>query len=85
MIEHVVSRKIYFFIFGALMVLTGVTVWVANLDLAAGMQSSRFDSCPLGDAGSFTQQRSVQLEIDLFVGAILWLIILFAFTRYLTI
>ena len=33
MSEHVVSRKVYFAIFGALMVLTAVTVWVANYDL----------------------------------------------------
>ena len=33
MSEHVVSRKVYFLIFGALMVLTAITVWVANLDL----------------------------------------------------
>lgn len=33
MSEHVVSRKIYLTIFGALMVLTALTVWVANFDL----------------------------------------------------
>ena len=33
MSEHVVSRKIYFIIFGALLVLTAATVWVANFDL----------------------------------------------------
>jgi cytochrome c oxidase subunit 4 len=31
--EHIVSRKVYFGVFGALMVLTAVTVWVAALDL----------------------------------------------------
>src|SRR6185503_16609260 len=33
MSEHVVSRKVYFIIFGALMVGTALTVWVANYDL----------------------------------------------------
>ena len=33
MSEHVVSKKIYFIIFGALLVLTAATVWVATLDL----------------------------------------------------
>jgi cytochrome c oxidase subunit 4 len=33
MSEHIVSKKVYFVIFGALMVLTVLTVWVANLDL----------------------------------------------------
>lgn len=33
MSEHVVSRKTYFIIFGALLVLTAATVWVAYFDL----------------------------------------------------
>lgn len=33
MSEHIVSKKIYFLIFGALMVLTVLTVFVATLDL----------------------------------------------------
>jgi cytochrome c oxidase subunit 4 len=33
MSEHIVSRKVYFLIFGALMVLTVLTVIVANFDL----------------------------------------------------
>ena len=33
MSEHIVSRKLYFTIFIALMVLTALTVWVANYDL----------------------------------------------------
>jgi cytochrome c oxidase subunit IV len=33
MSEHVVSKKTYFIIFGALLVLTAVTVWVAYFDL----------------------------------------------------
>jgi cytochrome c oxidase subunit 4 len=31
--HHIVSPKIYFAIFGALMVCTGLTVWAAELDL----------------------------------------------------
>ncbi|HWO01117.1 MAG TPA: cytochrome C oxidase subunit IV family protein [Blastocatellia bacterium] len=33
MSEHVVSKKTYFLIFGALMVLTTLTVFIANFDL----------------------------------------------------
>lgn len=33
--DHVVSLKLYFAIFGALMVLTALTVWVAFIDLGA--------------------------------------------------
>ncbi|HST23026.1 MAG TPA: cytochrome C oxidase subunit IV family protein [Blastocatellia bacterium] len=33
MFEHIVSRKLYFTIFIALMILTALTVWVANYDL----------------------------------------------------
>jgi cytochrome c oxidase subunit 4 len=35
MSEHIVSKKLYFVIFGALMVLTLLTVWVANIDLGS--------------------------------------------------
>jgi cytochrome c oxidase subunit 4 len=35
MSEHIVSKKVYFVIFGALMVLTALTVWVANIDLGS--------------------------------------------------
>lgn len=35
MSEHIVSKKLYYVIFGALMVLTGLTVWVANIDLGS--------------------------------------------------
>jgi cytochrome c oxidase subunit IV len=33
MSEHIVSRSLYFAIFAALIVLTGITVWVAFIDL----------------------------------------------------
>jgi cytochrome c oxidase subunit 4 len=35
MSEHVVSKKTYFVIFGALLVLTAATVWVATFDLGS--------------------------------------------------
>ncbi len=35
MSEHIVSRKIYFMVFGALMVLTALTVAAANFDFGA--------------------------------------------------
>lgn len=35
MSEHIVSKKMYFVIFGALMVLTAVTVLAANIDLGS--------------------------------------------------
>jgi len=35
MSEHIVSRKMYFGVFGALMVLTALTVVVANIDLGS--------------------------------------------------
>jgi len=35
MSEHIVSKKVYFVIFGALMILTALTVWVANIDLGS--------------------------------------------------
>jgi len=35
MAEHVIPRKVYFSVFVALLVLTGVTVWIANINLKA--------------------------------------------------
>jgi len=35
MSEHIVSKKMYFTIFGALMVLTALTVFAANIDLGS--------------------------------------------------
>ncbi|MDQ3908219.1 MAG: cytochrome C oxidase subunit IV family protein [Acidobacteriota bacterium] len=37
MAEHIVPRKVYYTIFGALLVLTGLTVFVARLDLEAAV------------------------------------------------
>ncbi|HEX8179069.1 MAG TPA: cytochrome C oxidase subunit IV family protein [Pyrinomonadaceae bacterium] len=35
MSEHIVSRRLYFLIFGALMVLTAITVYAANINLGS--------------------------------------------------
>jgi len=35
MSEHIVSKKMYYAIFGALMVLTAITVFAANIDLGS--------------------------------------------------
>ncbi len=35
MSEHIVSKKMYFVIFGALMALTAITVFAANIDLGS--------------------------------------------------
>jgi cytochrome c oxidase subunit IV len=35
MAEHIVSRRLYFLIFGALMVLTAITVYAANINLGS--------------------------------------------------
>ena len=35
MSEHIVSKKLYFVIFGALMALTALTVFAANIDLGS--------------------------------------------------
>jgi cytochrome c oxidase subunit 4 len=39
MSEHIVSRKVYFAIFGALMVFTALTVYVAFLDLGGALNT----------------------------------------------
>ena len=39
MSEHIVSRKVYFAIFGALMVFTALTVYVAFLDLGGAVNT----------------------------------------------
>ena len=39
MSEHIVSRKVYFAIFAALMVGTAVTVWIAFIDLGGQLNT----------------------------------------------
>jgi cytochrome c oxidase subunit IV len=91
MSEHVVSRKIYFLIFGALMVLTGVTVWVANFNLPGPLNAIVALSIAVLKATLvvlyFMHVRYSSKLTWVFVAAgIIWLIILFAFTLsdYLT-
>jgi cytochrome c oxidase subunit 4 len=91
MSEHVVSRKIYFAIFGALMVLTAVTVWVANFDLPGPLNAILALSIAVLKATLvvlyFMHVRYSSKLTWVFVGAgLIWLIILIAFTLsdYLT-
>jgi len=91
MSEHVVSRKIYFLIFGALIVLTGVTVWVANFNLPGPLNAIVALSIAILKATLvvlyFMHVRYSSKLTWVFVAAgIIWLIILFAFTLsdYLT-
>lgn len=90
MSEHVVSRKVYFIIFGALMLGTLITVWVANFDLGPW---NAVVALTIAVAKAtlvvlyFMHVRYSSKLTWVFVGAgIIWLIILFAFTLsdYLT-
>jgi cytochrome c oxidase subunit 4 len=85
MTEHVVSRRIYFAIFGALMVMTGVTVWVANYDLPGPLNAIVALSIAVFKATLvvlyFMHVRYSSKLTWVFVCAgIIWLVILFAFT-----
>jgi cytochrome c oxidase subunit 4 len=88
--EHVVSRKIYFVIFGALMVMTGVTVWVATFDLgrwnAIVALSIAVVKATLVVLYFMHVRYSSKLTWVFICAGIIWLIILFAFTLsdYLT-
>ena len=90
MSEHVVSRKVYFAIFGALMVLTGVTVSVANLDLgrwnAVVALSIAVIKATLVVLYFMHVRYSSKLTWVFVCAGVIWLIILFAFTLsdYLT-
>ena len=82
---HVVSRKIYFGIFGALMVLTALTVWVANFALPGPLNAIVALSIAVLKATLvvlyFMHVRYSSKLTWVFVCAgIIWLIILFAFT-----
>ena len=90
MSEHVVSRRIYFAIFGALMVLTGVTVWVANLNLgrwnAIVALSIAVFKATLVVLYFMHVRYSSKLTWVFVCAGVIWLFILFAFTLsdYLT-
>ena len=84
MSEHVVSRKIYFIIFGALMLGTLITVWVANFDLGPWNAVVALTIAVVKATLVVLYFMHVRYSSKLtwvFVGAgIIWLIILFAFT-----
>ena len=90
MSEHVVSRKIYFAIFGALMVGTAATVWVANYDLgrwnAIVALSIAVVKATLVVLYFMHVRYSSKLTWVFVCAGVIWLIILFAFTLsdYLT-
>lgn len=84
MSEHVVSKKVYFVIFGALMVGTALTVWVANYDLGRWNAIVALSIAVLKATLVVLYFMHVRYSSNLtwvFVGAgIIWLFILFAFT-----
>ena len=81
---HVVSRKTYFGIFGALMVLTALTVWVATFDLgrwnAIMALSIAVVKATLVVLYFMHVRYSSKLTWVFVCAGIIWLIILFAFT-----
>jgi cytochrome c oxidase subunit IV len=91
MSEHVVSRKVYFLIFGALMVLTAATVWIANFNLPGPLNAIVAISIAVTKATLvvlfFLHVRYSSKLTWVFVCAgLVWLIILISFTLsdYLT-
>lgn len=85
MSEHVVSRKIYFIIFGTLMVFTGLTVWVANFNLPGPLNAIVALTIAVFKATLvvlfFMHVRYSSRLTWVFIAAgLIWLIILFAFT-----
>lgn len=84
MSEHVVSRKIYFAIFGALLVMTGLTVWVATFDLgrwnAIVALSIAVIKATLVVLYFMHVRYSSKLTWVFICAGVIWLIILFAFT-----
>ena len=91
MSEHVVSRKVYFVIFGALMVFTLLTVWIANFNLPGPLNAIVALSIAVTKATLvvlyFMHVRYSSKLTWVFVCAgLIWLIIFFAFTLsdYLT-
>ena len=90
MTEHIVERKTYWLIFGALLLLTLVTVGAANLDLgplntfvALGIAALKATLVALYFMHVRYSNRLLQLVV---VGGLFWLSILFGLTMsdYLT-
>jgi cytochrome c oxidase subunit 4 len=91
MSEHVVSRKVYFTIFGALMVFTALTVWIANFNLPGPLNAIVALSIAVTKGTLvvlyFMHVRYSSKLTWVFVCAgLIWLLILFSFTLsdYLT-
>ena len=84
MTEHIVSRKIYFIIFGALMVGTALTIWVANFDLgrwnAVVALTIAVIKATLVVLYFMHVRYSSKLTWVFVVAGLMWLIILFALT-----
>src|SRR5262245_11606312 len=84
MSEHVVSRTIYFVIFGALMVMTAITVWIANFDLgrwnAVVALSIAVFKATLVVLYFMHLRYSTRLTWVFVFAGLIWLIILFALT-----
>ena len=85
MSEHIVSRKVYFAIFGALMVGTAATVGAAYIDLGGHLNTVLALTIAVIKATLvvlyFMHVRySSKLIWVVFTSALFWLVILFAFT-----
>ena len=84
MSAHVVPRKTYFLIFGGLMVLTGLTVWVATFDLgrwnAIMALSIAVVKATLVVLYFMHVRYSSKLTWVFVCAGVIWLIILFGFT-----
>jgi cytochrome c oxidase subunit 4 len=90
MSEHIVPKKIYFGVFGALMVFTAVTVYVARLDLgrlnAIVALSVAVVKATLVVLYFMHVRYSSRLTQVIVLSGVFWLLILLAFTMsdYLT-
>ena len=84
MSAHVVPRKTYFLIFGGLMVLTGLTVWVATFDLgrwnAIMALSIAVVKATLVVLYFMHVRYSSKLTWVFVCAGVIWVIILFGFT-----
>ena len=84
MAQHIASLKSYYTVFTSLLVLTGITVWVAFMDLGA-LNNVVALSIAVAKALLvilfFMHVRQNSQLIKLFVGAgFFWLVIMFSFT-----
>ena len=91
MSEHIVSRKVYFAIFAALMVGTAVTVWVAFIDLGGQFNTIVALTVAVIKATLVVLffmhvKYSSKLTQVIVIAGVFWLVILLAFTMsdYLT-